>query len=620
MSYIDNLNLLRSKLPHLWTKFQFPDTMPADSLVKVSEAKNGMPTLLQEIAGRTLYLHSKYDPAKEAEAFIAQYKDMDQYDQVLFWGMGLGYHIKEFASQYPEKDIFIYEPSKEAFFAYLFYGDMRELPLERIKDFDVEASAADRSLYGERFVRQFFGQNLLLIILPSYERAFTEACKDFSQKVYERLHDERNTFDTNLRFQKRWVENSLYNLATTLKTPNLLLDVEHSHFQVKPAVLVAAGPSLSEEIEAIRKIKDNGLAYIIAASSSLSILINHDILPDAVCTYDPNSRNYLVIKPLVDRNITTVPVIYGTTVGHETLEIYSGPKLHMLTSQDWLGHTLLKDSKTLDFVHDAPTITIVALQFLYKLGCNPIILVGQNLALKNGRSYPKGIDYYDGIADIKDTGLMVEDVEGNQIETTEGYKLMLHSLEQWIKYRPENVKIINTTRGGAKIVGTEFEYLDKVIERQLHERIVSKSWFLQESHGYDNERVRKKLTAMEKELENFPMNLEEMDQVLTAMELALKSKGRAAALLYPLFPKFDKAFNGLMKNNAHTIFFQPMNRAAFNLLMKRIKAAETEGDQIKKVLLMIDEAREYVNDCEKDWKTVMALWKEKISEIHAALV
>lgn len=78
-------------------------------------------------------------------------------------------------------------------------------------------------------------------------------------------------------------------------------DIDQKAFEGKPAIIVAAGPSLSEEFEHLKFIKENGLAYIFSVGSAINALIEHGIYPDAACTYDPKERNQNVIRIIKDR-------------------------------------------------------------------------------------------------------------------------------------------------------------------------------------------------------------------------------------------------------------------------------------------------------------------------------
>src|SRR5690606_34518616 len=189
---------------------------------------------------------------------------------------------------------------------------------------------------------------------------------------------------------------------TTLSTLNILADKKHV-FQDKPVLLVAAGPSLADEYDNLRYIKEHGLAYIFAVGSANRALIANEILPDAVVTYDPQEHNYQVFQPMYEKHIDTIPMIYGTSVGYETLEYYQGPKLHFITSQDSITPYFAKNTITKsDIVDDSFSVAIITLQLLLKMNAGPIILVGQNFAFRDNLFYAKDIQRGDKSAEVQE--------------------------------------------------------------------------------------------------------------------------------------------------------------------------------------------------------------------------
>lgn len=159
------------------------------------------------------------------------------------------------------------------------------------------------------------------------------------------------------------------NFGEVLNTPNILLE-KKGEFKDKPAIIVAAGPSLNEEIENIRYIKENGLAYIFSVGSAVNTLVYHNIYPDAATTYDPGKFNQNVFTKIKEKEIKDIPMVFGSSVGYETLLNYPGKKYHMITSQDSVSNYYLRNenNKPIDMVYDAPTIAVVTLQLLYELG------------------------------------------------------------------------------------------------------------------------------------------------------------------------------------------------------------------------------------------------------------
>src|SRR5690606_20679404 len=130
-------------------------------------------------------------------------------------------------------------------------------------------------------------------------------------------------------------------------------------------------------------------------------LIHHDIYPDAATTYDPSARNQIVFEKVKEKDIADIPMIFGSSVGYETLIDYPGKKYHMITSQDTVSNYYLKNKNedSIYIVQDAPSIAVVTVQLLYELGFNPIILVGQNLAYKGKKRHSEGVHYSKDVTD-----------------------------------------------------------------------------------------------------------------------------------------------------------------------------------------------------------------------------
>jgi len=88
---IDNINFLTECFPHVWEviKEYRPEENP-EYRFNVEKAKSGAFTLTVNQSGKTLYIHSKYDPEQEAERLVAQFTEVSKYRQIFFYGVGLG--------------------------------------------------------------------------------------------------------------------------------------------------------------------------------------------------------------------------------------------------------------------------------------------------------------------------------------------------------------------------------------------------------------------------------------------------------------------------------------------------------------------------------------------------
>lgn len=83
---------------------------------EVVDSKTDVPTLKANINDRELFIHSKYNPKQEAERIVNNLDStIIEKDHVIFFGVGLGYHIELFAEKYPQKTFSIVEPHAEVF-------------------------------------------------------------------------------------------------------------------------------------------------------------------------------------------------------------------------------------------------------------------------------------------------------------------------------------------------------------------------------------------------------------------------------------------------------------------------------------------------------------------------
>ncbi|MCF6465222.1 motility associated factor glycosyltransferase family protein [Clostridium sp. Cult2] len=434
---------------------------------------------------RRLYLHSKYNPIREVETIIEEYEEVEPDTTVIFYGTGLGYHIDLFLQKHPDINYYIYEPIPELLYTYLSYNSLKRLPSLRLKDIILADNVLD--------IRKFFNQlvdkaggKYIHVVLSSHKNIFTEEYERFLDLFKETIKDKKSSIGTNLAFQERWILNSMKNFKEVLSTPNILLEKKGA-FKNKPAILVAAGPSLDEEIENVRYIKGKGLAYIFSVGSAINTLIHHNIYPDAATTYDPGVFNQKVFERIKEKGISDIPVIFGSSVGYETLINYPGDKYHMITSQDTVSNYYLKnqDGESISIMQDAPSIAVVTVQLLYELGFNPIVLVGQNLAYKGKERHSEGVYYSREVSEKEmEKGLWVKDVYGNEVLTNEGFNRMKQQMEYYIEALP-NIEIINTTKGGAQIEGTSFRELTSVIDKHLKERVAEDNWLEGNKTQYD---------------------------------------------------------------------------------------------------------------------------------------
>lgn len=604
----ENEKILKNIYPHIWNRLKALENNKDESLIHIDETKRGNKTIYTIKDGKKMYFHSKYNPLREAEAIVEDYKDIEDNTTVIFYGTGMGYHIELFLKKHPNVSYYIYEPIPELLYTYLSYNSLRKLPSLNMKDLIL----GDNEFYIRKFLSKLIdktGGKFIQITLNSHKNIFPEEYNKFVELFKKVYKDKKSSIGTNLAFQERWIINSMKNFKEVLDTPNILLE-KRGAFKNKPAILVAAGPSLNEEIENIRYIKENGLAYIFSVGSAINTLIYNDIYPHVACTYDPTVNNQKVFAKVKERNIKDIPMIFGSSVGYETLIDYPGDKYHMITSQDTVSSYFLKnkDEKTVYIVQDAPSIAVVTLQLLYQLGFNPIILVGQNLAYKGRKRHSEGVYYSKEVTkEEMEKGIWVKDVYGNEVLTNEGYDSMRKQMEMYIK-KWSNMKVINTTKAGVHIEGTSFMELNKVIDEYLKGKVVEENWLNGSKTDYDREYLQSQIEKMDKSYKRALRLMDEYYGILNKIErLVEKEKFNKAEKMYI---ELDKALRKIENNDFFKVFILPVNRVQYKTLADSIDKLNEIKNPKEKGQKIVKSFRNFMDLCKRKGKLLEDFYVE----------
>ncbi len=608
MILIDNINILKSAYPSIWNRLKpLEDTMD-NSLFQIEETRRGDKTICIEKDNRKLYLHSRYNPIREAEAIIEEYEGMEPDTTVIFYGTGLGYHIDLFLQKHPDINYYIYEPIPEMLYTYLSYNSLKRLPSLKLKDIILADNELDIKKFFNKLVDKT-NDKFIHIVLNSHRNIFTKEYNEFLELFKETIKDKKTSIGTNLAFQERWILNSMKNFKEVLNTPNILLEKKGA-FKDKPVILVAAGPSLNEEIENLKQIKEKGLAYIFSVGSAINTLIHNNIYPDAATTYDPTIRNQIVFEKVKENRIVDIPMIFGSSVGYETLIDYPGEKYHMITSQDTISNYYLKnqDGKPISIMQDAPSIAVVTVQLLYELGFNPIILAGQNLAYKDKKRHSEGVHYSKDVTDEEiEKGIWVKGVYGNEVLTNEGFNRMRQQMEYYIKAL-SNIEVINTTKGGAHIEGTSFRELTSVMDKYLKEKVVEDSWLEGNKTQYDKEYLKTRSEKMDRAYEKAFKLIDEYYDIINTIEKLIKNQNFNQA--EKTYVKLDKALRKIERNDYFQTFILPMNRVHYKLLADSIDSLNEEKNPMEKGRRIVESFRKFMDLCKWDMEGIEEVYNE----------
>ncbi|RLQ97140.1 motility associated factor glycosyltransferase family protein [Falsibacillus albus] len=568
-------------------------------------------------ASEQWYIHRFEAMREEAQNIIEeQSAKINEETHVIFWGMGMGYHIEEFLRMFPNNEFTIFEPFEEVFYLLLNNRSVSPFLNKHLKGVFLPIGE-DISIITDEVAR-VIGGRVLVIPLPSYEKKFPDDYSGFIQCLKNSFNKKGINLSTLGINQLNWIKNSIGNFPTTIDT-EAILDKKR-HFQNKPAIIVSAGPSLQDELENLRSIKEKKLAYIFAVGSANRALVQNEIYPDAVCSFEPQRANVHVFEEIVKNNISTIPIIYGTSIYRDSLEQYPGEKYHVITSQDVVSQSYLikEGGRKPDVVNDAYSIAIFTYETLARLGCSPIILVGQNLAFRKGQYYAEGISYEWRDTKLTDEEMaqgkmLVEDVEGNWITTDPTFHEMRILLEEYIE--KFNVETINTTKGGANIKGTDFIALDHLMENRLMKRIDDTDWRIKDGIPYDKETLIKQMEQMEKKMNEF-LDLEKDFTKNLEKNKSMISQRKSIQKINTWLNKTNQLLQEMNKNEFYRVFITKVNALGYEVFTNKMQSAkEIDRFHLQKSE-MVDAIEQYVMKC---FEYAMEIAKD-LTETHEKIL
>lgn len=592
----DNILFLREEYPTVYQTVKTWEESEQESKAFVEVAKDGHLTLKYVGDEQAVYIHSKYNPLREAQVIVDKLsvdQVIDENTHVVFYGIGLGYHIEEFIMRYPMVCYTIIEPSPDIFACYL-----ANKVLKKILNKNLLMLQCGNQADGVFFKAiQLKDKKLVVFEHPAYPNLFIKEYSEFLNAFRQIVSDQRSHLAANNAFQLRWILNSVNNFKFVLNTPNILLE-DTNKYEGKTAILVSAGPSLDFELENLKEIKNKGLAYIFSVGSAINTLIHHGILPHAMCTYDPSELNQYVFDKVFEAKEYSIPMIFGSSVGYEIVEKYQGPKYHVITSQDTVAHYFLKPENENNFekVNDAPSIAIVTLELLKKMKFDKIVLVGQNLSYLNDQNYASG-DVSKPIENDRSTGMQMKkimtlDVDGNQVETNESFMKFKHQLELYIELF--DINVYNSTIRGAYIEGTEFKTLSNIILEFLKERQIDDEFVkLIQTNFYDQKYLQDKMRKFLSSFESYKVLVNQIRTFIGEIQLLLNFNNTNE--IEKKHAKMDIKIRELEGNDFFQTITLPVFRVEYGFLLEEIKKFKFEKKSIKRSKAIIQATEHFID-------------------------
>ncbi len=360
------------------------------------------------------FLHSRYDPLREAYQQISELKIETEEQLVIFFGAGLGYTLRQFCRNYPNTSLW-FEPNDTIARLAIEQSQLKPL-LEsgRLRHIARESEIEDEEgILWEIFRGRRNSDVLFVIHRASY--FMDDRYSRFQKKIEDFLNRRDVNFATLSRFDRIWARNLLSNFSLLARARPVRQIFGSA--KGKAAIICAAGPSLRESLPDLLSLRHR--AVLIAVDSALQILSAAGIDPDLVVSVDPQplNRRYLegyrgkacfVFDPAasyLSLRLLSPQRLFYTWSPFPLAQLFfesinsntnNAPDDNCSDTTKEAANSILDDSSK-ETANSDPgriafggSVSTNAYDLAVQMGCDPILLVGQDLSFSYGLAHAKG--------------------------------------------------------------------------------------------------------------------------------------------------------------------------------------------------------------------------------------
>ncbi|MBA3602524.1 MAG: DUF115 domain-containing protein [Parachlamydiaceae bacterium] len=305
--------------------------------------------------------------------------------------------------------------------------------------------------------------------LKFYEKSKIDTYKllahevDYSTELKKSLLEEYLEYGA--AFYRNFYQNLLY-LPQSYQG-NLLF----GKFQKIPAIICGAGPSLEKNMHFLKQLQERAL--IFAGGSAINVLNSASIQPHICAGIDPNEAQNVRLH---NAQAYEIPFFYRNRLNHSAFKTIHGPRLYLTGGGGYDVSKFFESRLNIEGedIEEGENVVTFCIEIALAMECDPIILVGMDLAFTDRKTYSEGVVFdpsveqktLDIYANFEMTGLIKKDIYGEPIYTLWKWVAESEWMGQWAKDHPDN-HLYNCTEGGLGCPGVENLTLKDAAERFL---------------------------------------------------------------------------------------------------------------------------------------------------------
>lgn len=382
----------------------------------IEEARNGQKILKLN----DTHIYSQYNPLRAVETYMETEIRIDTTEYILI-GIGLGYHLDYLVERVPNSIIRYVFLDAEEERLYSKYNTKQYIRLPNVQPLNDNQSLS----------------NTAHIIVP---QSYVRAVENGDQPVlHQFLQDIKIRQASYKKREKQLIENFEYNISYFQP-----LSIEYNNLK-KSAALVSAGPSLDDTASFLKSKAQELDIYCVG--SALRVLLQHDIVPEAVVITDP-----------LDGIVEQIPLNYTgqlyflSTANYRAVQQHKGEKQILFQEGFDLAEAFAKEYKQPLF-STGGSVATTTFSFIEWLGYKEVYLFGQDLGFSAKQTHAKNSTSNREVGEYQKLIEVVAN-DGSIIHTTPN----LLTYKRWFDQAFKNLdmRIYNTAEKGAKLSNTIF--------------------------------------------------------------------------------------------------------------------------------------------------------------------
>lgn len=392
-------------------------------------------------------------PIEEAERDVEQLWSKDAKIFCLL-GLGLGYFAAAFARRLlPYQRLVVWDVDPVMYKAMMYCVDTTPLFTDKRVDM----------MIGPEILTQVepwwlhLDATDKLHIMPPMRAGYTNVCQKAAydallEKTVDMMRFHAVGLATWRAFGGCIGDNDLENMPEYFTSPGY----EHlaGLWQNRPAVCVAAGPSLQKNLRCLTDRTVRERVAVISAGTVYALMQGLHLPPDIVTTIDFQRLNwtdqfqYVPLDP-------ECPLVYLHSTYPQTVRRWPGPKFVAENASDTVGW-LRKYGDNKKSAAQVQTVAHLNLLVALEMGANPVLLIGQDLAMPYDAHHAAGARAQDSTPSESpaEAFIPMPGYDGQMTQTRHSFLSMKTVFERIIAEHPETT-FINCTEGGLPLAGAQ---------------------------------------------------------------------------------------------------------------------------------------------------------------------